>query len=151
MLIGHLPHPWLLNNHLYSLPGRKQQAHQGSGLCLCSDFMAFYATIRNTVYSVGAHCAGLQGCGLPCRGLVLCPGEKRGFVTGPRAKQGVPDTVTGATAGQCGGHHGSWVPVNSRLGGRQEKDGHCSKKQSQSPDTFYIRTVLSAAPNPLGC
>lgn len=59
LLIGHLPHHWLLNNRLYSLPGRKQQAYQGLGLPLCSDFMAFYATIRNTVYSVGAHCARL--------------------------------------------------------------------------------------------
>ena len=82
VLTGHLPHHWLLNNRLYSLPGRKQRAHQGSGLPLCSDFMAFYATIRNTVYSMGAHCARLQ----------------RGFVTGWGAKQGVLDTVTRATA-----------------------------------------------------
>lgn len=84
-------------------------------------------------------------------GALRAPPQKRGFVTGLRAKQGVPDTVTGATAGQCGGRLGSWVPVNSRLGGGQEKDGLCSKKQSQSPDKFYIRTVLTAAPNPLGC
>lgn len=59
LLIGHLPHHWLLNNRWYSPPGRKQQAHQGLGLPLCSDFMAFYATIRNPVCSVGAHCARL--------------------------------------------------------------------------------------------
>ncbi|XP_073739180.1 uncharacterized protein [Callorhinus ursinus] len=54
--------------------------------------------------------------------------EKRGFVTGWRAKQGVPDTVTGATAGQCGGSCGSWVPVTRRRGwGGQAKDGLSSK------------------------
>lgn len=77
MLIGHLPHPWLLNNRLHSLPGRKQQAHQGSGLPLCSDFMAFYATIRNTVYSVGAHCARAARMWAPCRRAgALPPGEE---------------------------------------------------------------------------
>jgi hypothetical protein len=59
VLIGHLPHHWLLNNRLHSLLGRKQQTHQGPGLSLCSAFMAFYATIRNAVYSVGVHCARL--------------------------------------------------------------------------------------------
>lgn len=122
VLIGHLPHPWLLNNPVYSLPVRKQQAHQGSGLPLCSDFMAFYATMRNTVCSVGAHCARLQGCGLLRGGRVLSP-QKRGFVTGWWAKQGVPDTVTGATAGQCGGSCGSWVPVTCK----PEKDGLSSE------------------------
>lgn len=77
MLIGHLPHPWLLNNRLHSLPGRKQQAHQDSGLPLCSDFMAFYATIRNTVYSVGAHCARAARMWAPCRRAgALPPGEE---------------------------------------------------------------------------
>lgn len=75
-LIGHLPHRWLLNNRVYSLPGGEPQAHQGSGLPLCSDFMAFYATIRNTVYSVGAHCARLQGCGLRAAGRRSAPGEE---------------------------------------------------------------------------
>lgn len=41
--------------------------------------MAFYATVRNTVYSVGAHCARLQGCGPRRRGPGALPQEEEGL------------------------------------------------------------------------
>lgn len=34
LLTGHLPGHWLLNNRLYSLPGRKLPTHPGPGLSL---------------------------------------------------------------------------------------------------------------------
>lgn len=56
--------------------------------------MAFYATMRNTVYSVGGHCARLQGCGLWGRGVCALP---------PQREEGLCDSLGDKTrgAGHC--------------------------------------------------
>lgn len=143
-LIGHLPHHWLLNNRLYSLPGRKQQAHQGSGFPLCSDFMAFYATIRNTVYSVGAHCARLGGCGLLGKAGALPPGEER-FC------DRLGDNIRGAR--HC--YWGNWLPrveaalaPGARLSPTGQEEGRrrmefLIEEQPRSPGKLCIRALLT--------
>jgi hypothetical protein len=57
--------------------------------------MAFYATIRNAVDSMGAIVPGCKDVGPVTEGLVLFPWEEQGLCDRLKTKQGVLDNVTG--------------------------------------------------------
>lgn len=104
--------------------------------------MAFYATIRNAVYSMGAHCARLQGCGPCCIGSgAISPWEEQGLCDRLGTKQGVLDTVTGQLPGLGRGCLQALFCAQGRARGEIR---FRLQKQVLAICELYIRTVLTS-------